>query len=117
MDECLQAKREHDGGPPADGLVRHSPPPCEEQRRNKCSSYRGWKTRGKIVLAEDAITRSLKPIGERRFVEAILIIEIGNDVIVALNHFPRGLRETRFVAIDQRQAPCAGEVEKETAAK
>ncbi len=75
------------------------------------------KTRREIVVAEDAVTERLKPVGEGRFVEAVIIIEVGNDVIAPLQHLARSLGETRLVAIDQRQGPRAGDMEKEAREK
>ena len=39
-----------------------------------------------------------------------MIVEIGNDIIAALNHLARGFSKARLVAINQRQIPCAGDV-------
>jgi hypothetical protein len=46
-----------------------------------------------------------------------MIVEVRNDVIPPLSHFPRCFREARLIAIDQRQAPRAGDVEKHAAEK
>ena len=40
-----------------------------------------------------------------------------NDVIAALNHFPRRFRKARLVAIDQRNAPGADHMKKQASKK
>jgi hypothetical protein len=59
----------------------------------------------------------LEPVGERRLVEAVAIVEIRDDIVTALDHLARGLGETRLIAIDQREQPGAGEMKKQTSAK
>src|SRR5207249_9177416 len=59
----------------------------------------------------------LRPIGQGRLVETQLIVEVRDDIIAALDHLARCLRETWLVPIDQWQIPCADDVKKETAEK
>ena len=63
------------------------------------------------------ITGDLTPVSERRLVEAVAIIEIWHHIIAPLDHLARGLGETWFIAIDQRQRPGAREVKKQTPAE
>ena len=56
------------------------------------------------------VAADLRPVGEGRFIETILIVEIRNDVIASLDHLARRFGKTRLVAIDQRQAPRADDV-------
>ena len=56
----------------------------------------------------------MEPVGERRLVETVAIVEIRHDIITALDHLPRGLGETRLIAVDQGQRPGAGEMKKQT---
>src|SRR5207237_9590174 len=85
--------------------------------RNECSSHGRRETGGEIVFTEAPVARHLRPIGEGRLVETELIVEVGNDVIAALDHFARCLCETRLVAVDQRQAPCPDHVKQDAASE
>ena len=71
------------------------------------------KRAAKSFCPKTLVARDLRPIGEGRLIEAILVIEVRNDVIAALDHLARCFGETRFVAIDQRNNPSAGEVEEQ----
>jgi len=57
----------------------------------------------------------LRPINKRRLIEAVLVVEVWNDVIAALAHLARGLGETRLVPIYERNGPGPGDVQKERA--
>jgi hypothetical protein len=46
-----------------------------------------------------------------------LIVEVGNDVVPALDHFARSFGKARLIAIDQRQRPGAKDVKKYAAKK
>ena len=87
-------------------------PHARQQYRNQRSRDRRRKSRRKIVFAKHAIAQCLKPVSKRRFIEAVLIVEIRNDVIATLNHLPRRFGESRLISIDQRQAPRAREMKK-----
>src|SRR6266850_1634392 len=87
VDDRLDRKRKDDGGPKAGALVRNSPAPCEDRQCNERRRDDRWKTRREIILSKDFEARHLGPVGEGRFVEAILVVEIRNDVIATLDHF------------------------------
>src|SRR5215471_8742273 len=110
MDKRLQAKREDDCRHPACSDLRslnvrsrsRTKPRAtgeERQRSERPGDSRG-KTRGEIVLTEEMIACYLRPIGEGRFVEAELVVEVRNDIIASLNHLPRGFSKAGLVAID-----------------
>jgi hypothetical protein len=63
------------------------------------------------------IARDLCPVGEGRLIKSELIIEVGNDVVAAPDHFARSFGKARLIAIDQRQAPCAKDVKNHAAKK
>src|ERR1700682_4426635 len=46
-------------------------------------------SRGESIFAKHAVTRDLGPVGEGRLIEAILIVEMRNDVIATLDHLAR----------------------------
>src|SRR5438067_1768906 len=71
--------------------------PQAYQRQHQQESADEFETCGK---AFHTITRDLKPIGQRWFVETKLVVEKGDDEISALAHFPRRFGETWFVAVD-----------------
>ena len=91
--------------------------PRRTKERGQGSGDRGGEARGEIVVAEEAIAERLQPVGEGRFVEAVVVVEVGDDVIAPLQHLARGLGKARLVTIDQRQGPRAGEVEKKAREK
>src|ERR1700730_15221500 len=111
----LQRKRKNDCRPPANTIPIDPRSPGENRQCNERRRDCRWKTRGEIVLAEDCKTGDLRPIGEGWFVQAKLVIEMRDDVIASLNHFARSFGEARLIAVDQRQAPSAGEMKKSTA--
>ena len=90
------------------------PPQAKMTTAVSAAATRGREAGGKRIFPEGAEARDLEPIGERRFVETVAIVEIGHDIIAALDHLARGLRKTRLIAIDQRQRPGAGEMKKQT---
>ncbi len=107
----LKRKREDNCCKPTNPFAADSGSPGEYRRRNEGSRHRRGKSRREIVFAEHSVARDLGPVGEGRFIKAKLIIEIRYGVVAALDHFPRRLREARFVAIHQRNAPRADDVE------
>ena len=108
MDECLETKAENDRGPPADAFVSQPPAPGKEQDRGQSRRDSRRQPRREIVFAEEAVTRDLRPINERRFVEAIFVIEVRDDIIAPLPHLARRLGKARLVSIHQRDNPRAG---------
>ena len=93
------------------------PAPGKNSDRRQCRGQRAGEAGRERVFPKDPVARDLTPIGERRFVEAIAIIEIGHDIIAALDHLARSLGKTRLVAVDQGQHPAAGEMKKQAAAE
>ena len=91
--------------------------PGENHDRGQRRRQRAGEPRRKWVFAEEMITGDLTPVGERRFIETITIVEIRHDIIAPLDHLARSLGETRFIAIDQRQRPGAGEMKKQAPAE
>jgi len=63
------------------------------------------------------IAGDLRPVGEGRLIESKLIIEAGNDVVAAPDHFARSFGKTRLIPIDKGQAPCAKDVKDHAAKK
>ena len=63
------------------------------------------------------IAHDLCPVGEGRLIESKLIIEVGNDVVPALDHFARSFCKARLIPIDKGQAPCAKDVKNHAAKK
>ena len=98
-----------------DAFASQAAAPGEEQERGQRRRDSRRQPRREIVFAEKAITRDLRPINERRFVEAILVIEVRDDIIAPLPHLARRLGKTRLVSIDQRDDPGARDVEKQAA--
>ena len=117
VDEGLQAKGEDDCRPKTGATKPQPRSPGQNgdrgQRRRNCRRQPG----GECVLSENAVAGDLAPIGERRLVEAVAIVEIRNDVIPALDHFARSLGKSRLIAIDQRQHPATGEMKKQAPAE
>jgi hypothetical protein len=58
------------------------------------------------------IARDLCPVGKGGLIESKLIIEVGNDVVPALDHFARSFGKTWLIPIDKGQAPCPENVKK-----
>src|SRR6266404_1442085 len=116
MPESLERECEYDRCPPTDAISSDARAPGEDRQCGERGSDGRWKTCREIVFPKDFVARDLRPVGEGRFVEAEVIVEIRNDVIAALNHFARRFGEARLVPIDERKTPCAGDV-KEHAAK
>jgi hypothetical protein len=75
------------------------------------------QTKSDMAVSAAAIAGDLRPVGEGRLIESKLIIEVGNDVVPALDHFARSFGKARFIPIDQRQAPCARDVKKNAGEK
>ena len=115
VEKCLQREGENDCRPPSDSGCADARTPGEDGQRSQGGGDCRWKSGREIVLSKNLVTGDLCPIGEGRFVETEVIVEIGNDIIAAFNHLARCFSKARFVAIDQRQIPCAGDV-KENAA-
>ena len=111
MNEGLQTKAENDRRPPADAFAPQPPSPREEQNGSQRRRDPRRKPRGEIVFAEKTIARHLHPINPRRFVEAVLIIEVRDNIIAPLAHLARGLGKARLIAIDQRDQPGTGRVQ------
>src|SRR5205814_4503503 len=99
--------------PPTDLLTSHPFSPAEQNQRDQRRRDCGRETRGKIIFAKDTIGRDLEPVGQRRVIETKLVVEIVDDEIVALAHFPRRFGETWLVAVDSRQTPGARKVKKQ----
>ena len=75
-----------------------------------------WSLSG-IVFAEEPITRHLRPINERRFIEAIPVIEVRDDIIAPLPHLAGRLGKSRLVSIDQRNDPGSGGMQEKAGKK
>src|SRR5437870_3164990 len=117
VEKRLQRKGKNDRCPPANSLSAYPCTPGQNRQRGERSGQSRRETRCEIVFTKDTITCSLSPIGEGRFIQTKLIIEARNDVIAAFGHLSRRLRETRFVTVDQRQAPRASDVKKDATKK
>ena len=117
VEESLQAKGEDDRRPKASAGEPKTRPPGQNHHRGQRRGERAGQTRRERVLAKEMITGDLAPVSERRLVEAVAIIEIRHHIIAPLDHLARGLGETWFIAIDQRQRPGAREVKKQTPAE
>jgi len=100
MDKGLQAERKNNGSPPARALVTDAGSPFEEQNSNEGSSNRRRQSRGEIALAKNPKTSGLAPVGKRRFIKPKLIIEIRNEIISALEHFPRRFGEAWLIPVN-----------------
>jgi hypothetical protein len=105
VQERLEADREHDRRPPADPFIAQTASPGQKQQRRERRRDCGWKSCREVTFPEQPVTRGLKPVGERRFVEAISIVEKRNQVVTPLDHLARCFGETRLVAIDQGERP------------
>jgi hypothetical protein len=57
----------------------------------------------------------LRPINKWRLIEAVLVVEVRNDVIAALAHLAGGLGETGLIPIHERDRPGPGDVQKQRA--
>ena len=63
------------------------------------------------------ITRYLRPIDEGRLVEAVLVVEIRDDIITPLPHLARSFGEARLVSIKQGYDPGPGSMQEKTGKK
>ena len=72
------------------------------------------QARREIVLAQKVVTGDLRPINEGRFVEAVLVVEVRDDIIAPLPHLPRSLGKPRLVSIKQRYDPSSGSMQEKT---
>ena len=117
MNERLERKREDNCSPPPELFSSHSATPGEDQYGGERRCYCRREASSEIVFAENVIAGDLCPVGEGRLIESKLIVEEGNDVVVALDHFARSFGKARLIPIDKRQAPCAKDVEQYAAKK
>ena len=117
MNEGLEGKRKDNCSPPPELFSSDSPTPEQDKYGGECCSYGRRKTSGEIVLAENVIAGDLCPLGEGRLIESKLIIEVRNDVVPAFDHFARSFGKARLIPINQRQAPCAKDMENYAAEK
>lgn len=69
--------------------------------------------RAELVDAEDFEIGAHPPVGEGRFVEAVFVVEVGDGPLVTVDHLDGSVGEARFVAVDKRQGPDAGDEGKE----
>src|SRR5947207_4874667 len=115
VNEDLKAQRENNRSPPADALAAGPASPAVKQHCRQRSCDRRRKARREIVLAEDGIARDLRPINEGRLIEAILVVEKRDNVIASLAHFAGSFGKTGLVAIDERNDPGPGDMEKKRA--
>src|SRR2546423_10762325 len=79
VNEGLQRKSENYCCPPSDFLIPQLLSPRQQNNGNQRRGDCGRETRGKIIFAKNTITHDLKPVGQWRFIESKLIVEIGND--------------------------------------
>ena len=86
MDEGLQTKRENYRCLPAHALAADAKAERGDRQCDECSSHCRREARREIVLAKDAVAHRLCPVGEGRLVQARLVIEVGNDIVAALDH-------------------------------
>jgi len=110
VDDGLDAEAEDEGGAPASaGIVELGAPEGDDDGGEGAAKAAG-EAGGEFVLAEEFVGGFLEPVDEGGFVEAEFVVEVGDDEIVALEHFAGGFGETGFVAVDQRQGPIPGSV-------
>ena len=110
VNKGLERKREDNCSPPSEFFSFQTAAPGEDYYGSERRCYCRRKTSGEIIFAENVIARELRPVGQGRLIEPKLIIEVGNDVVAALDHFARSFGKTRLIPIDKRQAPCAKDV-------
>ncbi len=67
---------------------------------------------GEFVSAEQSIVNLHPPVGQGWFVEAVFVVEVGNNEFGTIHHFDRGACEAGFVTIHQRDDRGSREVEK-----
>ena len=115
--EGLERKRKDNCSPPPELFSSHSATPGEDQYGGECRCNCRRKASGEIVFAENVIAGDLCPVGEGRLIESKLIIEVGNDVVLAFDHFARSFGKARLIPIDQRQAPCPENVKQNAGEK
>src|SRR5581483_10312330 len=111
--DYLKRKCENDRRPKPDAFVGDAAAPREDRQGGQRGRDGRWKTRGQIILPEYAIAGDLRPVSERRFIESIFVVEVGDNVILAFDHFARRFGKARLVAIDQRNDPGAGDVKED----
>ena len=87
VDENLQAKGEDDCCPETGTGQSQAPSPGKNHERGERRRERAREPSRKRIFSKDPITRNLPPIGERRFIESIAIVKIGNDIIVRAQSF------------------------------
>ena len=86
MDKGLQRQGKNNRCPPANFLAAYAYTPRENQQSCQRRRDRGREACREIILAKDAVAHCLRPIGEGRLVQAKVVIEVGNDIVAALNH-------------------------------
>jgi hypothetical protein len=111
----LQTKAENDRRPPPSAIAPDPATPGEKQDSRQRRGDRRRETRAEFVFPEEAIARDLRPVNERRFIEAVFVVEIRDDVIATLTHLARGLGKARLVPVYERDVPGAGDVQKQAA--
>src|SRR5215203_560341 len=99
--EHLQTKGENDRAPPADAFTADPSAPGKKRDRRERGRDHRWKTGREIVFAEKMVTSHLSPVDQRRFIESVFVIEIGDNKIASGPHLARSLGKPRLVPIDQ----------------
>src|SRR5215218_7956474 len=115
--EHLQTEAEDERAPPPDSFIPEPPAPGKKHDRRERGRDHRWETGREIVFAEKVVTSHLTPVDERRFIEAIFVIEIGDNKIASGPHLARSLGKPRLVPIDQRHIPAPDRMPEETRQK
>src|ERR1700757_28612 len=80
MDKRLQTKRENNRRTPTDAFLAKPQSTEWDRYREECGRHGRREARREIVFAKDAVAHCLRPVGEWRFVQALLVVEVGNDI-------------------------------------
>ncbi len=104
VDEDLQAGEPAGAGEKGAQVVAAQPTgEAKDEKGAKEGTGRGMEAGRELIDSEDPKVEAHPPVGERRLVEAVFVVEVGDDPLAAIHHFDGGVGEAGFVAVDERQ--------------
>ena len=103
VDLHLHAGEEPGGGDPAGLFRKPFPAGVEEQHGERGAGEHGVQARPGFADTEERVAGAHQPVDEHRLVEAVVAVEVRHDPLVPVHHLDGRLRETRLVAVDERQ--------------
>ena len=106
----LQAAGDDESGTEAGGFVAPAASEAVDDESGGGGGQNGRESYAEIGFADGLGGHDLQPVNQGRFVETILVVEVGDDPIMAFAHFAGGLGEAGLVAIKKRKPPAPGDV-------